>query len=216
MKKDLKPIWLYLSIYIGIEILAGFIIGMVYTKDATMMVNKLSGLITFISYLTIVIVFAIIYHKSLIEKIKKLTKNDIIYTVVVSAILIVLNEIMSRILISANVEMQNQDAIIEAYKNSKILMSISIALFAPFIEEMVFRYSFSTFIKNDTLFIIISSLVFGLLHGIGIVTILYVMLGALLALIYLKTNKNVIASTIAHILNNGFAIITMLIMLKWQ
>lgn len=216
MKKDLKPIWLYLSIYIGIEILAGFIIGMVYTKDATMMVNKLSGLITFISYLTIVIVFAIIYHKSLIEKIKKLTKKDIIYTVVVSAILIVLNEIMSRILISANVEMQNQDAIIEAYKNSKILMSISIALFAPFIEEMVFRYSFSTFIKNDTLFIIISSLVFGLLHGIGIVTILYVMLGALLALIYLKTNKNVIASTIAHILNNGFAIITMLIMLKWQ
>ena len=214
MKKDLKPIWLYLSIYIGIEILAGFIIGMVYTKDATMMVNKLSGLITFISYLTIVIVFAIIYHKSLIEKIKKLTKKDIIYTVVVSAILIVLNEIMSRILISANVEMQNQDAIIEAYKNSKILMSISIALFAPFIEEMVFRYSFSTFIKNDTLFIIISSLVFGLLHGIGIVTILYVMLGALLALIYLKTNKNVIASTIAHILNNGFAIITMLIMLK--
>lgn len=216
MKKDLKPIWLYLSIYIGIEILAGFIIGMVYTKDATMMVNKLSGLITFISYLTIVIVFAIIYHKSLIEKIKKLTKKDIIYTVVVSAILIVLNEIMSRILISANVEMKNQDAIIEAYKNSKILMSISIALFAPFIEEMVFRYSFSTFIKNDTLFIIISSLVFGLLHGIGIVTILYVMLGALLALIYLKTNKNVLASTIAHILNNGFAIITMLIMLKWQ
>ena len=214
MKKDLKPIWLYLSIYIGIEILAGFIIGMVYTKDATMMVNKLSGLITFISYLTIVIVFAIIYHKSLIEKIKKLTKMDIIYTVVVTVILIVLNEIMSRILISANVEMQNQDAIIEAYKNSKILMSISIALFAPFIEEMVFRYSFSTFIKNDTLFIIISSLVFGLLHGIGIVTILYVMLGALLALIYLKTKKNVIASTIAHILNNGFAIITMLIMLK--
>lgn len=216
MKKDLKPIWLYLSIYIGIEILAGFIIGMVYTKDATMMVNKLSGLITFISYLTIVIVFAIIYHKSLIEKIKKLTKKDIIYTVVVAVILIVLNEIMSRILISANVEMKNQDAIIEAYKNSKILMSISIALFAPFIEEMVFRYSFSTFIKNDTLFIIISSLVFGLLHGIGIVTILYVMLGALLALIYLKTNKNVLASTIAHILNNGFAIITMLIMLKWQ
>ena len=214
MKKDLKPIWLYLSIYIGIEILAGFIIGMVYTKDATMMVNKLSGLITFISYLTIVIVFAIIYHKLLIEKIKKLTKKDIIYTVVVAVILIVLNEIMSRILISANVEMKNQDAIIEAYKNSKILMSISIALFAPFIEEMVFRYSFSTFIKNDTLFIIISSLVFGLLHGIGIVTILYVMLGALLALIYLKTNKNVLASTIAHILNNGFAIITMLIMLK--
>ena len=166
--------------------------------------------------MTIVIVFAIIYHKSLIEKIKKLTKKDIIYTVVVAVILIILNEIMSRILISANVEMQNQDAIIEAYKNSKILMTISIALFAPFIEEMVFRYSFSTLIKNDTLFIIISSLVFGLLHGIGIVTILYVMLGALLALIYLKTNKNVIASTIAHILNNGFAIITMLIMLKWQ
>ena len=214
MKKDLKPIWSYILIYVGVQLIAGFILGMIYTKDATEMVYKLSGVITFASYIAIVIVFLIIYHKQLKEKIKKLTKKDIIYIIGASIIVIVVNEITSRIFISAGVDMPNQESVIEAYQNSKVLMGISVVLFAPFIEEMVFRYSFSTFIKNDTLFVIISSLVFGILHGVGIVTILYVGLGVLLAMIYLHTNKNVIASTIAHILNNAFAIITMLILFK--
>jgi membrane protease YdiL (CAAX protease family) len=214
MKKDLKPIWLYLLIYIGVQIVAGFIIGMLYTKEATTMVYKLSGLISFLCYLIIVVTFIIIYRKEIKEKIKQFTKKDIIYTIVGSIILIIVNEVISRLLISANVEMKNQETIIEAYQNSKILMTMAIVFLAPFIEEMVFRYSFSTFIKNDTAFVIISSLVFGILHGLGVVTILYVGLGVLLALIYLRTNKNILASTIAHILNNGFAIITMFIMLK--
>lgn len=214
MKKDLKPIWLYILIYIGVQLIAGFILGMIYTKDATEVVYKLSGVITFASYFAIVITFLIIYRKQLKERIKKLTKKDIIYIIGASIIVIVVNEIVSRIFIAAGVDMPNQDAVIEAYQNSKVLMGISVALFAPFIEEMVFRYSFSTFIKNDTVFVIVSSLVFGILHGVGIVTILYVGLGVLLAMIYLHTNKNVIASTIAHILNNTFAIITMLTLFK--
>ena len=43
MKKDLKPIWLYILIYIGVQLIAGFILGMIYTKDATEVVYKLSG-----------------------------------------------------------------------------------------------------------------------------------------------------------------------------
>ena len=133
MKKDLKPIWLYLSIYVGIQVIAGFIIGMVYTQEATAMVYKLSGLITFICYLVITVAFAIIYRKDLKEKIKKLTKKDIIYTIVGSIILIVVNEVISRLLIGANVEMKNQEAIIEAYQNSKLFMTLSVVFLAPFI-----------------------------------------------------------------------------------
>ncbi len=214
MKKDLKPIWLYILLYFGTQILIGIIYGVIYGANATEMINNKVGFITFASYFVTATVFLIIYRKELLEKIKKLTKRDILFIIGASIIVILANEVASRIMVNAGVEMQNQDSIIEAYKNSKVLMALSIAIFAPFIEEMVFRYSFSTFIKNDTLFVIISSLIFGILHGIGIVTILYVGLGALLAIIYLKTDKNIISSTIAHILNNTFAIITMIILFK--
>ena len=215
MKKDLKPIWLYLGIYIGIQFIIGFIIGIIYVNNAIEMVNKLSTVITFISYLAVTITFICIYQKQLKGKIKEMTKKNFIYAFVGAVILILVNVILYKLFTAMNVKMENQEAIIDAYKNSKALMLISVILFAPFVEEMVFRYSLSTFIKNDTIFVIISSLIFGLMHGIGVASIIYIALGVVLSLIYLKTNKNVIASTIAHILNNAFAMITMLIMIRF-
>lgn len=215
MEKDLKPIWLYLAIYIGIQLVIGFVIGIIYMNNAMDMVYKLSAVTTFVSYLAVTTAFIGVYYKQLKEKIKKMTKKDFIYALVGSVILILVNVILYKLLTGINAKMENQETIMEAYKNSKVLMLISIILFAPFVEEMVFRYSLSTFIKNDAAFVVISSLVFGLMHGFGIASIIYIALGIILSLIYLKTNKNVIASTIAHILNNAFAMITILIMIRF-
>lgn len=215
MKKDLKPIWLYLAIYFGVQFTIGLVIGIIYINNAMDMVNKLTGFITFISYLAVTITFLCVYYRPLKERIKKMTKKDFIYALAGSIVLILANVILYKLLIGINAEMKNQETIIEAYKNSKALMMISVILFAPFAEEMVFRYSLSTFIKNDTIFVIVSSLIFGLMHGIGISSVIYIALGIILSLIYLKTNKNVIASTIAHILNNAFAMITILIMIRF-
>jgi len=214
MKKDLKPIWLYLAIYFGIQFIIGFILGIIYMNNAIEMVNKLSAIITFISYLVVTITFIFIYRNQLKLKIKKMTKKDYIYTLVGAAILIFVNVILYKLFSGMNVKMENQETIMEAYQNSKILMLVSVILFAPFVEEMVFRYSLSTLIKNDSVFVIVSSLIFGLMHGIGLASIIYISLGVVLSLIYLKTNKNVVASTIAHILNNAFAMITILIMIR--
>ncbi len=215
MEKDLKPIWLYLAIYIGIQLVIGFVIGIIYMNNAMDMVYKLSAVTTFVSYLSVTTAFIGVYYKQLKEKIKKMTKKDFIYALVGSVILILVNVILYKLLTGINAKMENQETIMEAYKNSKVLMLISIILFAPFVEEMVFRYSLSTFIKNDAAFVVISSLIFGLMHGFGIASIIYIALGVILSLIYLKTNKNVIASTIAHILNNAFAMITILIMIRF-
>ena len=215
MKKDLKPIWLYLAIYFGIQFIVGFIIGIIYMNNAIEMVNKLSTIITFISYLAVAITFICVYRNQLKLKIKAMTKKDYIYTLVGAIILILVNVILYKLFTGMNVKMENQETIMEAYKNSKILMLIAVILFAPFVEEMVFRYSLSTLIKNDSVFVIASSLIFGLMHGIGLASIIYISLGVVLSLIYLKTNKNVVASTIAHILNNAFAMITILIMIRF-
>ena len=213
-KKDLKPIWLYISIYIGIQLIIGFVLGAIYMDKAIDMIYKLTGLITLVTFLIIAIVFTIIYHNELKEKIKSISKNDIICIILGSIILIGLNELISSLLINANVEMKNQQTIMETYEQSKLAMTIAVILLAPFIEEIVFRYSLSTIFKNDYIFIIISSLIFGLMHGVGASSIVYIVMGVILSLIYVKTNKNIIAPIIAHILNNAFAIITMLIIIK--
>ena len=213
-EKDLNPIWIYLIVDFGLQMLIGIVIGAIYPSNYLDKINELSGLITFGTSLATFIVMFILYNRKLKEKIKKITKKDIIIIIVGTITLIAANELISRLLINANAEMQNQEMIVEAFKNNRVIMFLSVVLFAPFIEEMVFRYSFSTFIKNDYVFIIISSLVFGLMHSAGIAIIVYFVLGVCLSLIYLKTNKNIIASIIAHVLNNAFAVLTLFIMMK--
>ena len=215
MKKDLKPIWLYLALFFGIQFVIGFVLGIIYLDNAMEVFNNLSGIITFSIYLIIAITFVCIYKNNLKVKIKKMTKQDYVYSIVGAVILILVNIVLYRLFVNMNVELGNQEAVLEAYESSKILMLISVVFLGPFVEEMVFRYSLSTFIKNNYVFVIVSSLMFGLMHGVGVATILYTLLGIILSLTYLKTNKNVIASIIAHILNNAFAMITIMIMIRF-
>jgi membrane protease YdiL (CAAX protease family) len=213
-EKDLKPIWVYIIVYFGIQFLAGMIIGIIYPQNVLDKTTELAGIITLASALLTFIVLYILYHTKLKEKLVKITKKDIIIILVGTVILIAANELISNLLVKANVEMQNQELIMESFKYNRVVMILAVVIFAPIVEEMVFRYSFSTFIKNDIAFVIISSLVFGLMHSAGLAIIVYFILGVFLSLIYLKTNRNVIASSIAHILNNLFAVITMMIMFK--
>ena len=110
--------------------------------------------------------------------------------------------------------MENQDTVVNLLNNYKLLTIISIILFAPVTEEIVYRYALSTLFKNNILFIIISSVIFGAMHGLGIVTILYVLMGIILAYCYLKTDKNIISSIIIHILNNISGVLTMMILIN--
>ena len=73
MKKDLKPIGIYLLIYIGAQLLIGLILGMIYPGNYMDMLEKWTVPMTFISYLVVAVIFLIIYHKKLSEKLKELT-----------------------------------------------------------------------------------------------------------------------------------------------
>ena len=148
MKKDLKPIWLYLALFFGIQFVIGFVLGIIYLDNAMEVFNNLSGIITFSIYLIIAITFVCIYKNNLKVKIKKMTKQDYVYSIVGAVILILVNIVLYRLFVNMNVELGNQEAVLEAYKSSKILMLISVVFLGPFVEEMVFRYSLSTFIKK--------------------------------------------------------------------
>lgn len=88
---------------------------------------------------------------------------------------------------------------------------------APLTEELMFRGFMKKFIKNDILFIILSSLIFGGLHVVYSTSILqflyiipYSILGFAFALNYVKT-RNIVSNIFLHSLWNSIAFLAMLI-----
>ena len=87
-------------------------------------------------------------------------------------------------------------------------------IYAPIVEEILFRGIFRRIIKNNIIFIIISGLVFGLLHTIGeaslfniiAMSIPYVWLGVHLSYIYVKSN-NIFTNITTHAIINTVATI---------
>ncbi len=93
-------------------------------------------------------------------------------------------------------------------------------VWAPLVEELVFRGVLRRFIKNDKVFIVISAISFGLLHTItietGLVNILvqslqYVAMGGAMAYAYTKTN-NIGVNMSVHCIQNTFSTIMMMFM----
>lgn len=99
-----------------------------------------------------------------------------------------------------------------------IYISAFIAIIiAPLTEELMFRGFMKKFIKNDTLFIILSSLIFGGLHVTSadsisqiLFIIPYSILGFAFSLNYVKT-KNIVSNIFLHGAWNSIAIIAMII-----
>ena len=95
-------------------------------------------------------------------------------------------------------------------------------IWAPIVEESVFRGTIRRFIKNDVVFILVSAIVFGAIHTLHestilnkiIMTIPYATLGGFLAYMYAKS-KNIMTNIFAHFLQNTIAtVINAMIMLS--
>ena len=109
--------------------------------------------------------------------------------------------------------------------NQAVLYSLPIYLTAflaifigPLTEELMFRAFIKKFIKNDILFIIVSSLIFGALHistADSLQQLLYIIpysiLGLAFSLNYVKT-QNIVSNIFLHSVWNSLAVIVMIIM----
>ena len=112
----------------------------------------------------------------------------------------------------------NEEAVQNIIKQVPIYMIFSTIIYAPFVEELIFRKSIRDIIDNDYLYIIISGLTFGLLHVIFsfntwydfLYVIPYGALGG--AFSYILTKKNNIFIPITfHVLHNSIITIISII-----
>lgn len=95
-----------------------------------------------------------------------------------------------------------------------LYMLFSSCIYAPFVEEIIYRKSIKNIFDNTFVFVLVSGLVFGAIHTVGyldnILELLYILpyglVGAAFAYIYSKTD-NIFTTVSLHALHNFITVI---------
>lgn len=99
-----------------------------------------------------------------------------------------------------------------------IFMILSAVVMGPVVEELIFRKAMFGLFENGKIALVVSAILFGSIHLIGEASIpaalinglSYYTMGFIFGYIYLKNNKNIIASISIHILSNLISVIAIL------
>lgn len=179
-------------------------------------------LLTLFSDLCLLLILILIYRKEIIKEFK-IFKNNTVEIIdistkcwIVGLFFMFTTNILINIIFKAG-GANNEKLVQQMISSSPIIMLITAGVIAPMIEELIFRKSFRNAFPNKYLFIIISSLVFGLLHVLSssnLVGLLYIIpytsLGLAFAIAYYKTDT-IFSSLFIHILHNFILILLAII-----
>lgn len=208
------------------EVIIGIVLAVVYFSQFIwrdyIPDNKTVYYITAIAFYLVVIALAIMFWKKSIKRDAKALKENfgtylkhilanigLMYLCMLPANIIVM--IMTGNVSSAN--QQNLEAMPSWY-----VVPLAI-IYAPIVEETIFRGLIKKVIKNKTVFMIVSAICFGLLHTITsevtlfniiVGAIPYAIMGAFFARIYNKT-ENITTSMLTHCIMNSLASLITLI-----
>lgn len=184
--------------------------------------NKIPGYITYIIIFLIVVFFNYKYlikdfivFKNNIKKYFPFIIKRYLYMLLIMIIVAI-----PIILINKGDTSNNQKLINEMFEKVPIVTLLLSTLYAPFVEENIFRLSLSKLINNKYLFIIISGLIFGILHVFDksssfkdyLYIFQYSVIGICLAKSYYDSN-NIFVSISMHFIQNFLAAILILIIL---
>ena len=160
-------------------------------------------------------IIAFIFRKDLKENLEDLKKNHqnyfknyLKYWFIALGIMMVSNAII--MLIEPGTIANNEEAVREMFKTTPIYTFISAVIFAPLLEELVFRKSFRYMFSNNNLFMLASGLVFGAFHVVGSFEtwfdLLYIIPYSVPGLVFAYTlvkSKNIFVPMGLHFLHNG-------------
>ncbi|PAT01024.1 hypothetical protein CI105_08810 [Candidatus Izimaplasma bacterium ZiA1] len=193
-------------------ILVQIVIGIAYPdiSDDRSFLLTFSSVFNLVSYFLFFSVFVYLSRNYLKAKIKQIVKDPHGFAkgLVFGGVLIFAASIIASVILNflTNGEQaQNQEMLEEMFKDNffnKISLVIYSVLFAPLVEELLFRKSINGLFKNPVIGLIISSLAFGLIHVISggdyIQIIYYAALGFALGASYMISKKNIFVPIILH------------------
>lgn len=167
----------------------------------------------FFTYFTSSFIFLFIYKDKLKNDLKNIRNDLNTKNIIIIVLFLVLSFISNIILVNLlNQEASNQEIAVSMFKSFPLLGIPAICLFAPFVEEIIYRLPY----KKNWLSIIISTIVFTFAHisNFSLIQMLflipYLFLSISFSFAYFK-NENIILSTTTHILNNLISVVLLLI-----
>lgn len=135
-----------------------------------------------------------------IKKIKTMGGESFAKKVIISGLLLfvvkigagIVTGILSAILGLDSMSVENQELVEEMLKSAPLIMMISVSIFAPITEELIFRAGIGDVVKNKRVFITVSGLIFGLMHVTSSVVLLMeiLLIGIVLNRIITDTKKS--------------------------
>jgi uncharacterized protein len=174
-----------------------------------------SGWWIFISMgIAVVITFIFGYRDKLFFDILKGEKSSILVSIiwgVIGFFMVLIGQSMASMIETAlgiEAGSQNTADLISISKVAPVAI-FAIAIFAPILEEIIFRrVIFGSLIKPTNFFIAgaVSAIVFAIIHLDFTHILLYAVSGFIFAFLYYKT-KRLLTSIIAHMLLNGFVVL---------
>lgn len=222
MKKIYKNIIMFMS-YFAFDIILIMINYMLSLYGINLTSNNISKTLYLMGGSLLYLIFVLFMYKDeIIIDLKDLKKNGLNLIIKYAPIYLIgiifmgiTNIIMQNI---TNMPIsENEINVRQSIKLLPVYMSFSVVIFAPIVEEIIFRKTFRNIIKNNYLFIIISGTIFGIVHISGeininsfLMSIPYIVMGLDFAYIYYKSN-NIFTTITLHSIHNTILLIFQLI-----
>jgi len=203
-------------LYFGLQIVLSIPFSYLYNKHIlSLQIDNI------LLYISIALIFIILYRKSLIKDFKNINKDifkiTIKYWLIGLSIMITSSIIISILGIDNNINQENNYLLL---KEMPVFELIGAILLAPIIEEITFRLSFKKSFNNKNLFAIITGILFGLIHvlssidTLGLISFIYLIpysaVGIAFGYAYTKTN-NIYGTMLVHSLHNTISILLLII-----
>lgn len=167
----------------------------------------------------------IIYNKKISKDFKDMKENSIKYFNkyikywLIGLFIMMVSNLFINLIVTNDIP-SNEQAIRETFNISPLYIFFSAVIYAPIVEELIFRQSIKNIFHNKWLFIIISGLLFGSMHVFGdfknITDLLYIIPYSTPGIIFaymLEDSDNICVPMSFHFIHNGILISLQFILL---
>lgn len=213
MKKIIKNLLILLSYFLYEAIVLIIINALDIDVSKLNFIQK--NIYLFVIDIIYLVSLVFIYRKELKEDFKDFKENGAGYIFKYAPLYllgVILMGITNALLVKVTgMEMStNEQNVRTLIKYYPLYMSFSSVMYAPIVEELIFRKSIKNLFNDNILFVLMSGLIFGLIHVVGtgnegineiLMGIPYIIMGLDFAYIYAKT-KNIFTTMTLHSIHN--------------
>ena len=188
-------------------------------KNVVDSTTLLQVILNVLSYLSLSVLYIIILRNYLFDDLKEFKKKILLCILVIIGTIVVIklsDQLFSMLYKAIGKDLgNNQNSIVSYIDEYPILMLLSSVVFAPFVEEIVFRKNIFSFFKNDWIGLLISTLLFATIHVLSTFDFIhifpYLFGGFFFSLAYVLSKRNIWVTIIAHSLINLISFLVLII-----